>query len=124
MKTALSALALGVSALFASTAPATAQDPFIGQIILVPYSFCPRGFQETQGQLLPIAQNTALFSLLGTTYGGDGRTTFALPNLSPPNNAQQGQRGRSARGGGASVQSAQSNLRYCIAMTGTFPSRS
>jgi microcystin-dependent protein len=56
-------------------------EPFLGQIMLVPYNFAPRGWAFCNGQLLPIAQNTALFSLLGTTYGGDGRTTFALPDL-------------------------------------------
>ncbi|MCR9140506.1 MAG: tail fiber protein [Alphaproteobacteria bacterium] len=56
-------------------------EPFIGQIYLVGYNFAQRGFAFCQGQLLPIAQNSALFSLLGTTYGGDGRTTFGLPNL-------------------------------------------
>lgn len=56
-------------------------DPFIGLIIMVPYNFPPRGWAFCNGQLLSIAQNTALFSLLGTTYGGNGQTTFALPNL-------------------------------------------
>jgi microcystin-dependent protein len=56
-------------------------DPFIGQILLVPYNFAPRGWALCNGQLLPIAQYTALFSLLGTTYGGNGQTTFALPDL-------------------------------------------
>lgn len=56
-------------------------DPYIGQLALFGNSFCPRGWTEAQGQLQSIAQNTALFSLLGTTYGGDGRTTFALPDL-------------------------------------------
>ncbi|MGI8808143.1 MAG: phage tail protein [Acidimicrobiales bacterium] len=56
-------------------------EPFIGQIILVPYNFAPRGYAFCAGQILPIAQNTALFSLLGTTYGGNGQTTFALPDL-------------------------------------------
>jgi microcystin-dependent protein len=55
--------------------------PFIGQIVLFPYNFAPRNFAFCQGQLLAIAQNTALFSLLGTTYGGNGTTTFALPDL-------------------------------------------
>jgi microcystin-dependent protein len=55
--------------------------PFLGMIILVPYNFAPRGWAFCAGQLLPIAQNTALFSLLGTTYGGNGQTTFALPDL-------------------------------------------
>jgi microcystin-dependent protein len=56
-------------------------QPFLGMIILVPYTFAPRGWAFCDGQLLPIAQNTALFSLLGTTYGGNGQTTFALPDL-------------------------------------------
>jgi microcystin-dependent protein len=56
-------------------------DTFVGQILLLPFNFPPKGFAFCQGQLLPISQNTALFSLLGTIYGGDGRVTFALPNL-------------------------------------------
>lgn len=56
-------------------------DPFIGEIRLLPYTFAPRDWAFCNGQLLSIAQNTALFSILGTTYGGDGHTTFGLPNL-------------------------------------------
>lgn len=56
-------------------------DPFIAEIRLFPFNFAPRGWAFCNGQLLAISQNTALFSLLGTTYGGDGITTFALPNL-------------------------------------------
>lgn len=56
-------------------------QPFIGEIRPVPYNFAPRGWQLCQGQLLAISQNTALFSLFGTTYGGDGQQTFALPDL-------------------------------------------
>jgi microcystin-dependent protein len=56
-------------------------EPFLGQIMLVPYNFPPRGWAFCNGQILSIAQNTALFSLLGTTYGGNGQTTFALPDL-------------------------------------------
>ena len=56
-------------------------DPFLGQIILFAGNFAPRGWALCDGQLLAIASNTALFSILGTTYGGDGRTTFALPDL-------------------------------------------
>jgi len=64
-------------------APVTmkAQDPYLGEIRLFPYNFAPQGWATCQGQLLPINQNQALFSLLGTTYGGDGQTTFALPDL-------------------------------------------
>src|SRR4051812_31123411 len=56
-------------------------EPFIGQIILFAGNFAIRSYAMCNGQLLPIAQNTALFSLLGTTYGGNGQTTFALPDL-------------------------------------------
>jgi microcystin-dependent protein len=56
-------------------------EPFLGEIRLVPYNFAPRGWAFCQGQLLAISQNTALFSLLGTTYGGNGVTTFGLPDL-------------------------------------------
>src|ERR1044071_8835547 len=56
-------------------------EPFLGQLLTVPYNFSPRGWAFCNGQILPIAQNTALFSLLGTTYGGNGQTTFALPDL-------------------------------------------
>ena len=55
--------------------------PYIGQIMLVPYTFAPRGFADCAGQLLAISQFQPLFSLIGTTYGGDGTTTFALPDL-------------------------------------------
>jgi len=56
-------------------------EPFLGQIMMVGFNFAPRGWATCDGQLLPIASNSALFSLLGTTFGGDGRTTFALPDL-------------------------------------------
>lgn len=62
-------------------AAACGSEPFIGEICLFGYSFCPRGFAEAQGQLLSISANTALFSLYGTSFGGDGRTTFGLPDL-------------------------------------------
>lgn len=78
-------------------------EPFIGQIQAFGFSFAPRGWAACEGQLLPINDNQALFSLLGTTYGGDGRTTFALPDL-----RKKGQRNR---------------LTYCIALQGIYPSR-
>jgi len=55
--------------------------PFIGMIVLFPYNFAPLGWAYCQGQLLPISQYDALFALIGTTFGGDGQTTFALPDL-------------------------------------------
>ena len=78
-------------------------EPFIGQITLFAFDFAPRGWAPCQGQVLPISQNQALFALLGTNFGGDGRTTFALPDL----------RGKEP------VPSTQ----YCVALQGIFPSR-
>ncbi|MBB5333221.1 phage tail protein [Chryseobacterium koreense] len=60
---------------------AQATEPFIGQIAFVAFNFAPVGWAECNGQIMSIAQNTALFSLLGTTYGGNGTTTFALPDM-------------------------------------------
>jgi microcystin-dependent protein len=57
------------------------QDPFLGEIALVSFGFAPVGWALCNGQIMQISQNTALFSLIGTTYGGDGVRTFALPNL-------------------------------------------
>lgn len=67
-------------------------DPFVAEIRIFPFNFAPKGWAFCNGQLLPISQNTALFSLLGTTYGGDGKSTFALPNLegSAPMHPDQG----------------------------------
>ena len=56
-------------------------DPFVAEIRIFPFNFAPRGWAWCDGQLLPISQNTALFSLLGTVYGGNGQSNFALPNL-------------------------------------------
>ena len=56
-------------------------DPFIAEIRIFPFNFAPRGWAWCDGQLMPISQNTALFSLLGTTYGGNGKSNFALPDL-------------------------------------------
>lgn len=56
-------------------------DPFVAEIRIFPFNFAPKGWAFCNGQLLPISQNTALFSLLGTTYGGNGQSTFALPDM-------------------------------------------
>ena len=78
-------------------------EPFLGQIALFPFNFAPKGWMVCTGQVLNISQNTALFSLLGTNFGGDGRTTFALPNL----------QGKEPVHG----------LQYCIATVGVYPTR-
>ncbi|SDY20641.1 phage tail protein [Hymenobacter psychrophilus] len=80
-------LAGPLQALLGRATPAAAgtltggSDPFVAEIVMFPFNFVPKGYARCNGQLLPISQNTALFALLGTIYGGDGRSTFALPNL-------------------------------------------
>jgi len=86
----MSILALATTFLGVPDKAAAGPNPYIGDIMAVGENFCPRSWTEAAGQLLPISSNTALFSLLGTTYGGDGRTTFGLPDL----------RGRRAMGQG------------------------
>jgi len=76
---------------------------YIGTILLVGFNFAPVNFEFCNGQLLQINQNTALYSLLGTTYGGDGLTTFGLPNLN--------------------AGALQSGLNYIICLNGIYPSR-
>lgn len=78
----LAAMAAAPAALMTTAAPATAgTDEYLGEVMLVGFNFCPRGSAEAAGQLIAISSNSALFSLYGTTFGGDGRTTFALPDL-------------------------------------------
>jgi len=87
----IKALIVIAFALLAMAVPARAQsDNFLGQIDIVAFSFAPKGWAFCDGQIMPISQNVALFSLLGTTFGGDGRSTFALPDF----------RGRMAVGAG------------------------
>ena len=78
-------------------------EPFFGQIQGFGFQFAPVGWAKCEGQMMPIEENQALFSLLGTTYGGDGRTTFGLPDL-----RRDGK---------------QNNINYCIAINGLYPSR-
>jgi microcystin-dependent protein len=66
-------------------------DPFVAEIRIFPFNFAPRGWAWCDGQILPISQNTALFSLLGTTYGGNGSSNFALPDLQGRSAMQHGQ---------------------------------
>ncbi len=79
-------------------------EPFIGEISMFAGSFSPRNFAFCEGQILSISQHSSLFSLLGTTYGGDGRTTFALPNLKEQEKSLNG-------------------VRYIISLKGIYPSR-
>jgi microcystin-dependent protein len=73
-------------------------SPFVAEIRIFGFNFAPKGWAFCNGQILPLSQNTALFSLLGTTYGGDGKSNFALPNLQGSAPMQQGQ------GGGLSLR--------------------
>ncbi|WP_082462682.1 phage tail protein [Sphingobium sp. Leaf26] len=104
LKSKIVAASIALAGLVSATAPqqaaAQASEPFLGQLALLPYNFCPRGWADASGQILSIAQNTALFSLLGTTYGGNGQTTFALPDL----------RGRAPIGQGSGPGLAQHDL--------------
>lgn len=73
--------ALAVTLMLAHAGPALAQDCMMGEVTMFAGNFAPRNYALAQGQLIAISQNQALYSILGTTYGGDGRTTFALPDL-------------------------------------------
>jgi len=89
--------------------------PFLGEIRIFPYNFAPRGWAFCAGQLLPISQNTALFSLVGTFYGGDGKSTFALPDLrgsAPmhPGNNGQGEHFLGEPGGSSNVTLIESEI--------------
>ena len=84
MGTATRSITVGAifALLIVAAKPAEAQtEPFLGQLMLFSGTYCPKGWADANGQLLSISQNQALFALLGTTYGGDGSTTFALPDL-------------------------------------------
>jgi microcystin-dependent protein len=106
MKRLLASAALIALLMCAMPRPAEAQaTPFVGQVALFAFNFCPTGWLPLNGQLLPIAQNAALFSLLGTNYGGDGITTFALPKW-----------GQAYTANGFPYTA-------CIATQGVFPSR-
>ena len=110
--------ALAVAALVAATTPAppaaAASEPYLGVIMFVGFSFCPRGWAEADGRTLPIGQNTALFSILGNRFGGDGQTTFKLPHLRKQVVAEE------RRDDGTKVTRV---LRACIALQGIFPSQ-
>jgi microcystin-dependent protein len=106
MKKMLSVFAL-VAAVSGTTdnAKAQAADPYMGQVMFTAANFCPRGWAPLDGAVLPLAQNTALFSLLGFNYGGNGTTTFQLPLIVPF---------RTSNG---------NTLMACIALQGVFPAR-
>ncbi len=108
MRKILIAAAMALGTLAAGPAFAQAQGAaFPGQLMLVAFNYCPQGWHAADGSLLLIQQNTQLFALIGTTYGGNGTTTFGLPKvMGPP-----------LRGGGM-------GMLYCIALSGPYPLKS
>lgn len=84
---------------------AQASEPYLGEVLIFAGNFCPVGWSTMQGQLLPISEYAALFSILGTTYGGNGTTNFALPTAKPIFTANR------------------ATFTQCIALQGVFPSR-
>ena len=98
------AVALGLAASASAKgfgSGAVGAEPMIGEIALVAFDFAPRAYMDADGALLSISQHTALFALYGTMYGGDGKTTFALPKMDPP----------------------LAGLKYLIAVQGIYPQR-
>jgi len=151
-KSLLAAATLGTTLAMAAPEADAYGDRYLGEIITVGYNFCPRGTAQANGQLLSISQNTALFSLYGTIYGGDGRSTFALPDLrgrtiiGEGNGAGLSMRTQGQTGGAeqntagpapkgvdepnfaASTSTGENMppylvLRHCVVMQGIFPSR-
>lgn len=134
IRLAVCSAAFIASSLSIASPAAAGTDAYLGEIIMGGWNFCPRGTIKADGQLLPISQNSALFSLYGTNYGGDGRTTFAMPDLRgrTPINAGQGpglpnrtlgsrttsSNGESGANGGTVA------IMYCVVSQGIFPPRS
>lgn len=103
-------LLLAAALALASTEGVSAKAlPYVGEIEIFPYTFCPIGWLETDGSLLQIAEYDTLFALLGTTYGGDGSTTFALPKLTMAS--------------APATNVAATPYKTCIAVYGLFPSQ-
>lgn len=151
-KSLLAVAALGTTLSLNAPEAEAYSERYLGEVLTVGFNFCPRGTVQANGQLLAISQNTALFSLYGTIYGGDGRTTFALPDLRGRTILGEGQgMGLSARQQGekrgseqdtagpapAAIEkpSATANtstgnnmppylvMRHCVVVQGVFPSR-
>jgi microcystin-dependent protein len=106
--------AAALTAALPAPAARAATEPYLGEIMFVAFKFCPRGWAKADGSVLPISQNTALFSLIGTTYGGDGQTNFKLPHLRKQVVAQE-----RLENGGMSTRT----LLPCIALQGIYPPR-
>jgi microcystin-dependent protein len=136
MKTIIKAALAGIISIGATTPMQASENPFIGEVMTTAATFCPRGWTETDGRLIQISENSALFSLLGTTYGGDGRTTFALPDLRGRVAISEGQaegipgfrqglriNGGITGSGNDTMIVPALVMKTCIALFGTYPSR-
>ena len=110
---AIAAGGIGATALGSPLMSQSGSDPFVGEILTIPYNLAPRGFAFCEGQPLPINQNQALYSLIGTQFGGDGRRTFALPDTRPLEEQMR-----------RATRTQVPPFRYVIALQGIFPSRS
>lgn len=104
MKRIISIFTLAIFLTLSYAQPALAQDSMLGEISIFSGNFAPQGYAFCEGQVLPISQNQALFSILGNKYGGDGKTTFALPDLRKAEESLKG-------------------ARYIIVINGFFPPR-
>lgn len=103
-------LLIAATAMIVSTVGASARlDPFVGEIEIFPYTFCPMGYLRADGSMLAIADYETLFALIGTAYGGDGQSTFALPKV--------------ASSSAPSSQASATAYAVCIAVEGIFPSQ-
>jgi microcystin-dependent protein len=105
--------------------------PYLGEIRVFAFNYAPQGWAQCNGQIMPIADFTALFSLLGTVYGGDGNSTFALPDFrnrapvhtSPDLPMGQDGGGVGAQAGAGAVTTPTLSANFCIAIQGVFPPR-
>jgi len=98
-------VAVALSLACALPSIARAEQPYVGETLATGANFCPVGWEPMNGQLLPISENETLFQLIGTTYGGDGQTTFALPTAKPI------------------VSATGATLTQCISLFGIFPTQ-
>ena len=133
IRLAVCSAALVASSLGIATPAMAGTDAYVGEIIMGGWNFCPRGTVPADGKLMAIAQNTALFSLFGTTYGGDGRVTFGLPDLrsrTPIHHGQGpglpkhdiGSKSNSSSSGSA-PNTGTLAISYCVVVQGIYPSR-
>jgi len=123
-RAALAAALVTAAATAASAAPGPGPaTTYIGEVRAFAFNFCPQGWAPANGALLPISQNPTLFSLLGTTYGGNGNTTFALPDLRGrgPIGASPDQPVGTVSGAPAGAPQRFLAMTWCIAVQATYP---